>query len=151
MNVEIVDMLRSARSFRARDKIPGSLQRGVQMCIERGNNLGIPKEDFIALLSDLAEEMQQDGFSGFQTPVDLKGANILMTVNSKEPFAEPDDMKFWWKIFHAAGESWTIPSENWEGVNWALFTGDDDSLRTIVGHIVQNMYRLECKTLLLPD
>ncbi len=74
-----------------------------------------------------------------------------MTINSKEPFAEPDDMKYWWKIFYAAGESWTIPSENWEGVNWALFTGDDESLRITVGHLVRNMYRLGCKTLLLPD
>ena len=85
--------------------------------------------------------MAEEGCPGFVSPIDRKGANLLVTVNSKEPFAEPDDMKYWWKIFYAAGESWTIPSENWEGVNWAFFTGDDDSLRTIVGHLVANMYR----------
>jgi excisionase family DNA binding protein len=151
MNVEIVATLRRVRGLRARDQVPGPLHKGVQMCLTRGNNLGIPKEDFVALCEDLAEEMAEEGCPGFTAPIDIMGANLLMTVNSKEPFAEPDDMKFWWKIFYAAGESWTIPSENWEGVNWGLFTGDDASMKTVVGRIVENMYRLECKTLLLPE
>jgi len=85
------------------------------------------------------------------TPVDKRGARILVTVNSKEPFSEPDDMKWWWKIFYAAGESWTISSENWEGVNWGLFSGDDRAMKTIVGRIVENMRRLNCTALLLPE
>ena len=72
-------------------------------------------------------------------------------INSKEPFGEPDDLKFWWRIFYAADESWTIPAENWEGVNWGLFTGDDDAMKIMVGRIVDNMYRLECKKLVLPE
>jgi hypothetical protein len=74
-----------------------------------------------------------------------------VTINSKEPFGEPDDMKFWWKIFYAAKEDWTVPSENWEGVNWGLFSGDDESMETLVGRIVEHLERLECKTLLLPE
>jgi dimethylglycine catabolism B len=151
LNVEIVALIHRVRGLRDRAKVPGPLHKGVLMCLDRGNNLGIPREDFVSLVEGMSEEMAEEGCPGFVSPIDRKGANLLMTVNSKEPFAEPDDMKHWWKIFHAAGESWTIPSENWEGVNWALFTGDDDSLKTIVGHIVRNMYRLGCKTLLLPD
>jgi len=151
MNVEIVATLRRVRGLRDRDKVPGPLHKGVQMCLSKGNNLGIPEEDFVALCEDLAEEMAEECCPGFTAPIDREGANVLVTVNSKEPFAEPDDMKFWWKIFHTAGESWTIPSQNWEGVNWGLFTGDDESMKTIVGRIVDNMYRLNCKTLLLPE
>jgi len=151
MNVEIVALLRQARGLRDRDRIPGPLHKGLLMCLEKGNNLGIPKEDFLLLLEQLAKEMVEEGNSGFTSPVDRKGANLLVTVNSKEPFAEPNDMKYWWKIFHAAGESWTIPSEYWEGVNWGLFTGDDESMKAVVGRLVENMYRLGCKTLLLPE
>lgn len=151
MNVEIVAMLRRVRGLRDRDKVPGPLHKGVLMCLEKGNNLGIPKEDFVGLLEEMGEEMAEEGFPGFRVPIDERGANILVTVNSKEPFAEPDDMQFWWKIFYAAGESFTVPSENWEGVNWGLFTGDDESQRKIVGRLVENMYRLDCKTLLLPE
>jgi excisionase family DNA binding protein len=151
MNVEIVAMLRRVRGLRDRDRVPSPLHKGVLMCLNRGNNLGIPKEDFLFLLEDMSQEMVEEGFPGFKVPVDEKGADILMTINSKEPFGEPEDMKFWWKIFYAAKESWTVPSEHWEGVNWGLFTGDDESLKTVVGRIVANMYRLGCKTLLLPE
>ena len=58
------------------------------MDLERGNNLGIPRDDFLFLLGDLSKEMDEDeGFPGFYVPVDKKGANVLLTINSKEPFA----------------------------------------------------------------
>lgn len=151
MNVEIVALMLRVRALRDRERIPGPLHKGVVLCLQKGNNLGVPKEDFLRLIKDLADELAQEGCTGFTAPVDRHGANLLVTVNSKEPFAEPESMKHWWKIFHAAKESWTLPSEHWEGVNWGLFTGDDESMRTIVGRMVENMYRLQCKTLLLPE
>lgn len=152
MNVEIVALLRAARGLRDRDKVPSPMHKGVLMDLKRGNNLGIPKEDFLFLLEDLSEELQEEWRPDFKTaPVDKQGANILVTVNSKEPFNEPEDMTHWWKIFYAAEESWTIPSEHWEGVNWALFTGDDANMKTLVGRIVANMQKLGCKSLLLPE
>lgn len=150
-NIKIITLMRKIRGARDRDKVPGPIHKGVVMCLERGNNLGIPKEDFVFLCEDLGEEMAEEGCPGFKTPVDVHGARVLVTVNSKEPFGEPDDMKWWWKIFYAAGESWTISSENWEGVNWGLFSGDDDSMKIVVGRIVDNMRRLNCKVLLLPE
>ena len=57
------------------------------------------------------------------TPMDVKGTvsfregrlegenpNLWYTVNTQN-----EDLVHWWKIFHTAGESWTIPSTNWEG------------------------------------
>lgn len=150
-NVEIVALVGRIRGLRDRSAVPGPLHKGVVTCIEKGNNLGIRKEDFIAIVDEISGEMVEEGCPGFTSPIDRKGAELLVTLNSKEPFAEPDDMKYWWKIFYAAGQSWTIPSTGWEGLNWALFTGDDESLKKIVGNLVASMYRLGCKTLLLPD
>ncbi len=151
MNIEIVQLMRRIRSRRDRDKVPGPIHKGVVMCLERGNNLGIPKDDFLFLLEEIGEELAEEGCPGFVTPVDKQGARLLVTINSKEPFAEPEDMKWLWKIFYAAGESWTIPSENWEGVNWGLFSGDDKSMKTIISRIVDNLRRLNCTALLLPE
>ncbi len=150
-NIQIVALMRKIRSKRDRDKVPGPIHAGVAMCLERGNNLGIPKDDFLFLCEELGEELAADECPGFVTPIDVQGARVLVTVNSKEPFGEPDDMKWWWKIFYAAGESWTISSEHWEGVNWGLFSGDDESMKIIVGRIVDNMRRLNCQVLLLPE
>ncbi len=151
MDIEIVQLMRRIRSRRDRDKVPGPIHKGVAMCLERGNNLGIPKDDFLFLLEDIGDELAEESCPGFVTPIDKQGARILVTINSKEPFGEPEDMKWWWKIFYAAGESWTISSENWEGVNWGLFSGDDKAMKTIVGRIVDNLRRLNCTALLLPE
>lgn len=150
-NIQITALMRKIRGTRERDKVPGPIHKGVVMCLERGNNLGIPKDDFVFLCEDIGEELAEESCPGFKTPIDVNGARVLVTINSKEPFAEPDDMKWWWKIFYAAGESWTIASENWEGVNWGLFSGDDESMKTVVGRIVDNMRRLNCQVLLLPE
>jgi Fe-S oxidoreductase len=151
MNVPLLKILRSARGLRERDRVPGPIHKGVVMDLNRGNNLGIPQEDFLFLLNDMSYEMEDEGFPGFYVPIDREGANFLITINSKEPFGEPDDMKFWWKIFYAAKESWTVPAVNWEGVNWGLFSGDDESMRELVGRIVANMQRLNIPNLLLPE
>jgi len=154
MGVKIQSVIRAARGLRERDKVPGPIHKGVVMCLERGNNLGIPKDDFLFLLAEMGKEMEDDEecpCPGFYVPVDKEGANFLVTVNSKEPFGEPDDMKFWWKIFYAAKEDWTTTSTNWEGVNWGLFSGDDESWKAIVGRIVEHMLDLKISNLLLPE
>lgn len=150
-NIQIVALMQKIRGHRKRSEVPGSIHQGVTMCLERGNNLGIPKEDFLRLCEELGEELAADACPGFVTPIDLHGARVLVTVNSKEPFTDPDDMKWWWKIFHAAGESWTISSENWEGVNWGFWSGDDEAVKTVVGRLVDSMRRLSCQVLLLPE
>ena len=47
------------------------------------------------LLADLSKDMEEDEehpCPGFYAPVDKEGANLIVTVNSKEPFGEPDDL-----------------------------------------------------------
>jgi Fe-S oxidoreductase len=150
MKIDLTVLLRSARAMRARDKVPGVLHKGVQQCLKSGNNVGIPKEDFLMLLEDVGAELAEE-LPGFEVPVDKKGAKYLFTINSKEPFAEPEDMMYWWRILYAANESWTTTSENWEGVNWGLFTGDDEAMKEIVGRVVKNYKELECEYLVLPE
>ncbi len=106
MNIDLLKLLRSARTMRARDKVPGVLHKGVAMCLKTGNNVGIPKDDFVFLLQDMGAELAEE-LPGFEVPVDKKGAKYLFTINSKEPFGEPEDMMFWWRILYAANESWT--------------------------------------------
>lgn len=151
VGIEFVALIRKIRGARKRSEVPGPIQRGVTMCLERGNNLGIPKNDFVFLCEDIGSELQAEGCRGFKAPIDVHGARVLVTVNSKIPYGEPEKLKWWWRIFFHAGESWTIPSENWDGVNWGLFSGDDEAMKTVVGRLVDNMRRLNCKVLLLPE
>ncbi|MBW2491139.1 MAG: 4Fe-4S dicluster domain-containing protein [Deltaproteobacteria bacterium] len=152
MQIDIADLIRKIRSKREREKVPGILHKGLVAALETGNNLRLPKEDFIFIIEDVAEEVAEEpGFEGFEAPIDKKGANLLITIHNKLVNTHTDDLKHFWKIFHAAKEDWTVSSENWEGTNWGYFTGDDEAMKVMVGRIVDQLERLEIKNLLCPE
>ena len=152
MDIAIPDLMRRIRSLRSRDKIPGILQGGLDNALRTGNNLALPKEDFVFILEDVGAEIaEEEGFTSFTVPIDKEGANILTTIHNKLVNTHTEDLKHWWKIFHAAGEDWTVASDNWEGTSWGYFTGDDEAMKTMAGRIVENMRRLKAKTLLWPE
>ena len=152
MEVRIADVVRRVRSLRDRDRVPGILHKGLQAALETGNNLRLPKEDYLFILEDVAGEIREEpGFEGFRVDVDKKGARVLTTIHNKLVNTHTEDLKHWWKIFHAAGESWTVASENWEGTSWGFFTGDDEAMKTMAGRILRQMEELEIDTLLWPE
>ncbi len=89
--------------------------------------MGIPEDDYVTLLEELGEELAEECCPGFVTPVEKVGADYLHFQNSKEAYAEPDDMKWWWKIFYAAKADWTTSSKNWESVDWGIFTANAEA------------------------
>jgi hypothetical protein len=114
--------------------------------------LGLPTEDFRFIIEDVASEMaQEEGFEGFTVPMDKEGANLLHTLHNKLVNTQNEDLVHWWKIFHVAREDFTIPSENWEGVNWGLFSGDDEAMKVFVGRIVAHMEKLNIRNLMYPE
>ena len=152
MGIDIADITRRIRSLRDSEKVPGIIHKGLAAALETGNNLSLPKEDFIFILEDVAEEIAAEpGFEGFGVPIDKKGARLLTTIHNKLVNTHTEDLKPWWLIFHAAGEDWTVASDNWEGTSWGYFTGNDEAIKIMAGRIVDNMRRLEIDTLLWPE
>ncbi len=152
MEINIPGMVRNIRGLRDRENVPGILHKGLEAALKTGNNLSLPKEDFIFIIEDVAEEIAEEpGFEGFKVPIDKEGADILTTIHNKLVNTHTEDLKHWWKIFYMAKEDWTVPSDNWEGTNWGLFTGNDAAMRTMVGRIVENMEKLKIRTLLWPE
>jgi heterodisulfide reductase subunit C len=152
MEIDIADAVRNVRALREREKVPGILHKGLAAALETGNNLRLPKEDFVFILEDVAAEIAQEpGFEGFNVCIDKKGANLLTTIHNKLVNTHTEDLKHWWKIFHAAGEDWTVPSENWEGTSWGYFTGDDEAVKIMAGRICEQMQKLEVQNLLWPE
>ncbi len=150
--IDIADAMRRIRGLRPREDVPGILQQGLSAALEAGNNLRMPKDDFVWTMEDVAEELAEEaGFEDFKIVLDKPGARILTTVHNKLANTHTDDLKHWWKIFHAAGEDWTIATDNWEGTSWGYFTGDDDAMKVMAGRILENMERLKIDTLLWPE
>ena len=153
MGINIVSIIRTTRGLVKRENVPGMIQKGIELGLKTGNNIGVRREDFEFIITDVAEELAEEepALANFEVPIDKKGVNLLHTLHNKLVNTQNDDLKHWWKIFEAAGESWTIPGENWEGVNWGLFSGDDEAMKTFIGRIVKHMERLEISNLMYPE
>jgi heterodisulfide reductase subunit C len=152
MGINIIGIIRAARGLRDRVAVPGQIHKGVEMGLKTGNNLGLPEEDFRFIVEDVGEELAAEpGFEDFTVPIDRKGARLLHTLHNKLVNTQNEDLVHWWKIFHLAKESWTIPATNWEGVNWGLFSGDDGAMKIFVDRIVAHMDSLELSCLMYPE
>ena len=152
MEIDIPNLMRRIRGLRSRSDVPGTLQNGIEAAMKSGNNLGLPGEDFIFIVQDIAEEVAAEpGFEGFTVPIDKQGANLLSTIHNKLINTHNDDLKHWWKIFHAAGEDWTVTSDAWEGVNWGFFTGDDKAMKVMTDRLAERLTVLGIKNLLWPE
>jgi len=131
--------------------VPPLLAQGVDRVVRSGNTLDILLEDYLQVLADLGGELAREGCPGFYVPVDKPGADIVFFPNSKEIYADFDDLKWWWKIFYAAGESWTVSSRNWDAVDWALFVGDFATSRLLARRKLDIQRALGAHGLILPD
>jgi Fe-S oxidoreductase len=151
MAIDIPYIMLHMKSLRPRDKVPGILHKGAENCFKTGNNMAIPKDDYLFLMNDMGKELAEECCPGFYVPIDKKGADIAFFPNSKEVFTDNDDMKWWWKIFYAAKENWTIPSENWEAVDWGLFTGNYEYIKVFAKRKIDFVNELGIKRMIMPD
>ncbi len=151
MGVDIVYLMKKMKSLRPRDQVPGVVHKGVEAVLATGNNMSIPKSDYFYLMADLGQELAEEECPGFYVPIDRKGADVVFWPNSKEVFADNDDMKWWWKIFYTARENWTSPSENWESVDWGLFTGNDEATKTLARRKIDFVKQNDIKRMIMPD
>ncbi len=146
-------LVRAARSALASlDLIPDGLKSTVETCIQKGNSMGIPREDWAETVEWLESELQTEvGDPSAKLPLDKKGAKLLYTVNPREPKFFPLSIVATGKIFYAAGEDWTFSSDNYDVTNYGLYTGEDDVAGAISDRLVQSMEKLGCKTLVLAE
>jgi Fe-S oxidoreductase len=153
MGINITYLIRTARTALATiGLVPPGLQSTVDTAINKGNNMGIPKEDWLETVEWLEDELKQevnDPAAGL--PLDEKGAELFYTINPREAMFFPLSILAAGKIFYAAGESWTFSSDNYDVTNYGLYSGDDEAAGTMSDRLVQSKNKLGCKTLVLAE
>ena len=104
---------------------------------ETGNQMGVLKEDYLDTLEWMEEELQDElDDPSVRIPVDVYDADVVYAINPREVKYDPRSIADAAKIFHAAEESWTMPSEGWDQTNFGLFSGDD----SLGGSVAQRLY-----------
>ncbi len=104
---------------------------------EIGNQMGVLKEDYLETLEWMAEELQDElDDPEVDIPIDQTDCEVVYSINPREVKYDPRSIADAAKIFHVAGESWTMPSEGWDMTNFGLFSGDD----ALGGSVAQRLY-----------
>ncbi|MBW1860985.1 MAG: (Fe-S)-binding protein [Deltaproteobacteria bacterium] len=130
---------------------PEGLLRAVENYRETGNQMAITKEEWVETVEWCEEEMAEE-LVGLKIPIDKKGAKIMYTVNAREPKFYPQDIMEVAKIFHVAGEDWTVPSETgWDDTNLAMFCGDVKTAKMIVENTFKRADELEVQKVAITE
>lgn len=130
---------------------PEGLLRAVDNYKEFGNQMAVTKEDWVETIEWCEEEMAEE-LVGLKIPIDKKGAKIMYTVNAREPKFYPQDIMEVAKIFHVAGEDYTVPSDSgWDDTNLAMFCGDVKTARMIVENTFKRAEELEVEKVAITE
>jgi len=153
IGLNIPYLIRAARgALTAIGLVPPGLDSTINTAVEKGNNMGIAKDDWIETLEWIEEELQEElDDPGAKLPLDVQGAKYFYTINPREAMFFPLSISAVGKLFHAAKESWTFSSDNYDVTNYGLYTGDDRTAGLISDRLVRSMQKLGCQTLVLAE
>lgn len=152
IGVDIPFVVRTGRRMlAAMGMVPESLQATVDAAIHTGNNMAISTEDFVDTIEWMEEELQDELGEEAKIPLNKEGADILYTLNPREPKFFPLSIAAAAKIFHQAGANWTLSTEMYDVTNYGYFSGNDAEATAIAKKMFDEMERLGCKTLVLGE
>jgi len=144
MGIQFSNLITVARGMVPRDKVPGGSQKTADNHRFKGNNMEITEEEWLDTLEWMREEIQ-DELPDLVVPINKKNTDYFITINSKLPKYYPLQLQDIYKINYAAGISWTMPSEWWEGTNYAMFSGDLETWEHTLRQQVEFVEKLGCK------
>jgi len=119
---------------------------------EIGNQMGVLKEEYLETLEWMSEELSGElDDPGAVIPVDLMDADVVYSINPREVKYDPRSIADAAKIFHIAGEKWTMPSEGWDMTNFGLFSGDDDLGGAVARRLYDKVTELRGRKLVISE
>jgi Fe-S oxidoreductase len=130
--------------------VPWELKIGSGMHRVYQAQMDVTTEDWVETCEWMAEE-NEDEYPGLEIPIDKPNADIMYTVNAREPKHYPEDIAEAAILFHLAGENWTVPSKGWEETSLAMFAGDWEGCKIQVESVYAAMDRLKPKRMVVTE
>ncbi len=119
---------------------------------ETGNQMGVSEEDYLETLDWMKEELQEElGDPDIDIPVDKEGCDFMYTINPREIKFDPRSIADAAKIFHFAGETWTMPSWGWDQTNFGLYSGDDNMGAFVAKNLYEAAVKLRAKRIVISE
>lgn len=143
---DIVYMVRRAREgMAAAGFAPEGLRAATIRAVKVGSPMGV---QLPALKAQLAHAERE---TGLKIPLDRESAEYLMLLSSAEIIQFSEVIAAVARIFHAAGVSWTLASDAFEGTNSGIQIGSSDIAAELLERIVRAAARLKVKTVISPE
>jgi Fe-S oxidoreductase len=119
---------------------------------EIGNQMGVLKEEYLDTLEWMSEELSSElQDPAAVIPIDKADADVVYSINPREVKYDPRTISDAAKIFHLAGENWTMPSEGWDMTNFGLFSGDDELGGAVARRLYEKVIELRGKKLVISE
>jgi len=119
---------------------------------ETGNQMAVTEEDFLETLQWMKDELQAElGTTAVDIPVDRPDCDVLYTLNPREIKFDPRSIANAAKVFHIAGERWTLPKWGWDQTNFGLFSGDDNLGAYVARNVYEAAVRLRAKKIVISE
>ena len=130
--------------------VPWEMKIGSGMHRVYRAQMDITTEDWVETCEWMAEE-SADEWPGLTIPIDKERADIMYTINAREPKHYPEDIAEAAILFNVAGENWTVPSEGWEETSLAMFAGDWEGCKLQVNAVYDAIERLKPKRMVVTE
>jgi Fe-S oxidoreductase len=118
---------------------------------ETGNQMAVTEADYLDTLEWMKEDLTSELGVPVDIPVDREGCDFMYSINPREIKFDPRSIAQAAKIFHLAGETWTLPRWGWDQTNFGLFSGDE----ALGGYVARNLYeaavRLKAKRIVISE
>jgi Fe-S oxidoreductase len=119
---------------------------------ETGNQMAVTEQDYLETLAWMKDELESElGLSGIEIPVDKPDCDFMYAINPREIKFDPRSIAQAAKIFHFAGERWTLPKWGWDHTNFGLFSGDDRLGAFVAKNLYEAAARLRAKRIVLSE
>ncbi|MCK5543928.1 MAG: (Fe-S)-binding protein [Desulfobulbaceae bacterium] len=130
--------------------VPFELKIGSGMHRVYRGQMDVTTEDWVDTCEWMADEYGVD-YPGLEIPIDKPNADIIYTLNAREPKFYPEDVAEMAILFQMAGENWTVPSVGWEETSLTMFAGDWEGCKMQVETVYDAIERLKPKRMVVTE
>ncbi len=153
IGINVAEVVRRGRTILSDEgEVPETLNKTVRAAMEKWNNMAIPVEELTETLEWLEEDLQLElNDNTARIPLNESGKRVIYTLNPREPKFFPLSITAMAKIFHLAGESWTLSTKMYDITNYAFFSGNNSETAEIVKRLSDEAVTLGAELVVLAE
>ncbi len=121
-----------------------------QLIGKTGNTSAIPVPALLDTLEFLSEDMESEKGIDIPFPIDQGGAEYLFVPAVSDFLMEAETLMGNAAVFRATGDTWTISTGYFDGINYGLFYSDH-VLEKVVQKIMAEAHRLNARKVLIGE